>query len=286
MKILFTIDTEVGDEWDQYAKPFEYLVEYGVKETLKLLKKYKFTGHFFVDIYSNKVCDGKFDSVVQEIFTQGSKAYLHVHPGIVYDTKRPYLHQYSEEEQSSILDDGINEWKRITGKHPIGFRAGSYGADNTTLKLLKEKGFEFDSSYFKGRENCKITDPSIMKQIPVTSFTAKYSFFGLSKERTAKPDVNWVPLKSLKRIIQENKDKEGYMMIFLHSFSFGNLLLQRQRKGKVKEFEELLKFISGSGIQSVDDLRNMSLKPILLPEKIKVPISLKDAFNHFVCKQM
>lgn len=286
MEILFTIDVEVGDEYKKYKNPFELLVKYGTSEILRLLKKYDFVGHFFVDIYSNKICDNSFDSMVKEIFKNSSKAYLHVHPGIFFDTKRPYLHQYSEKEQSGIIEWGITEWKRITGENPLGFRAGSYAANDTTLKILKENGFLFDSSFFEGRVQCKITDAKMMREIPVNGFMAQYSFMGISKKQLSKPDINWMSLSALKNIIEMHRAKSGYMMIFLHSFSFVNLLLQRERPAKVKEFEELLKYISKLGIKSVDNLQDETLKPIVMDENIRIPLSIKDVLSHFVYGQI
>ncbi len=291
MKVLFTIDVEVGDLYKNFSNYFEFLVQggnqkMGTPEIIRLLNKYGFVGHFFVDIYGNKVCNGAFDDVVRDILAQKSKAYLHVHPRSCYDEKRPYMYQYSYSEQSEIIEDGVREWKRITGCHPLGFRAGSYSADDSTLKVLVEKGFSFDSSYFLGRDQCKIKDPNIIRQIPINSFIANYSFMCFHKKRLCKPDVNWLNFNAFQNMINIYKDQPGYVMIFLHSFSFLNLAKASVNFEKIREFEKLLQLISDEKIECVNDLMDTSLHPVEIKPGFEIKLSFRDVYNYFVGGQM
>lgn len=291
MKILFTIDAEVGDSYLFRKEAFDFMVMggpsgSGLPVILKFLKAYGITGHFFVDIYSNEFYGHHFDGVVENILESGSKAYLHAHPAGRFDKNRPYIHQYNESEQEHIIDWGVEEWKRITGGHPLGFRAGSHSANDVTLRLLKAKGFNFDSSYFVGGKECKIEDQSILKQIPINHLQAQYLFLGMKKNKIVKIDINWMPIDVIKTLIVKYKNVDGYIMVFLHSFSFMNLYSKKVRKEKVNDFEDLLKLIQSEGVECVENMAEEDLQPISILETVSIPIGTKDLANYFLSKQM
>ncbi len=85
------------------------------------------------------------------------------------------MHEYNLREQEEIISKGIELLKKITNTQPIAHRAGSFAADNNTLKALIKNGIFIDSSYVKEYKNCKIdlnnkllTEGKI-KEVPIST---------------------------------------------------------------------------------------------------------------------
>jgi len=55
-------------------------------------------------------------------------------------------YQMSPEQEKSVLTKCIELAKGLTGKRPVGYRAPLYQIRESTVKLLQDEGFEYDSS--------------------------------------------------------------------------------------------------------------------------------------------
>lgn len=58
----------------------------------------------------------------------------------------PWLHLYSEQQIEAELSKAEENIHRVTGVKPIGFRGPGYSLSETVLKVLSQRGYQYDSS--------------------------------------------------------------------------------------------------------------------------------------------
>ncbi len=58
----------------------------------------------------------------------------------------PWLHLYSENELIEEFEKTENALEKVTGKRPVGFRGPGYSLSPTVLKVLADRGYEYDCS--------------------------------------------------------------------------------------------------------------------------------------------
>jgi hypothetical protein len=60
----------------------------------------------------------------------------------------PWLHLYSESEIDSELMQAEEHIERATGERPIGFRGPGFSLSDATLRVLAQRGYQYDASTF------------------------------------------------------------------------------------------------------------------------------------------
>jgi len=60
----------------------------------------------------------------------------------------PWLHLYSEAEIETEIRSAEEQIERVTGQRPIGFRGPGFSFSDTTLRVLKRRGYLYDASTF------------------------------------------------------------------------------------------------------------------------------------------
>lgn len=168
-RVYITIDTEtsLGGAWRHahyepvsldrsvYGKIGDRL--YGIPLIMDILEEYGFRGTFFTEVLcSYFVGREEVAGVLRSISDRGHDGQLHVHP--VYRFYKDFkegkgrrevdLHfRLSLDEQREIIASGVELFRQMSGRSPRAFRAGCYGAAESTLIALREKGISIDSSY-------------------------------------------------------------------------------------------------------------------------------------------
>jgi hypothetical protein len=278
-KILITIDTEVGEKAKSVKDGFDRFIlgkkgneYYGIKKIVEILDDYNFKGEFFVDVYESK-CFGEegFEKLCKYLHEKGHGVQLHTHPSFAYDKKRINMHEYSLDEQITIISHGKELIKKWIGEYPIAHRAGNYGADNNTLKALNKNDLKIDSSFYHMLPNCKIKTSTINEpvwsngvlEVPVTVFKKYAKIFNIPviiKSDWVKLDINWLDYRDFTKSIIKLSKECKYIMLFLHSFSFvlddyphsvvvdKNLIMKfKSILGYIKEQDlEVIKFETGA----------------------------------------
>jgi hypothetical protein len=90
------------------------------------------------------------------ISARGHDCQLHLHP--VFRFYRDFqqggarreadmMFHLPLEEQRELIGEGVDLFRRFTGKSPRAYRAGGYAASEATLSVLSEHGITIDSSY-------------------------------------------------------------------------------------------------------------------------------------------
>jgi peptidoglycan/xylan/chitin deacetylase (PgdA/CDA1 family) len=117
----------------------EYGARVGVPRILKLLADYGLPVTFFVPGHTAE----SFPNVVEAILAAGHEI---AHHG--YGHEDPSMQSPDEERRS--LEQGMAALSRFLGHAPWGYRSPSWDYSASTLSLLVEYGFLYDSSLFAG----------------------------------------------------------------------------------------------------------------------------------------
>jgi hypothetical protein len=169
LDVFFTVDVEVWcGGWDsideKFPSAFQRYVygrtkegEYGLSYKLRLLEEYGLLGVFFVEpLFATRFGLQPLQEIVGLIKQHGQEVQLHLHPEwadesiepiIATDNKRPYLKQFSFDEQTRLIAAGMRLLEQAGGGIANAFRAGSFAFNKDTLSALATNGIAFDSSY-------------------------------------------------------------------------------------------------------------------------------------------
>jgi len=168
-RVYFTVDTEtsMGGAWANSAYsplPLDLTVFgkhgsdcYGIPLIMSILEDHGFRATFFTEVFCsyNVGCE-PVAAALRTIQARGHDAQLHLHPEQRFyrdfinggqRREESLLFTFSPAEQSELVREGIALFRQLSGKQPIVYRAGCYGASEATLKALRENGIVIDSSY-------------------------------------------------------------------------------------------------------------------------------------------
>ena len=169
MRVYITVDTEttMGGAWRNPAhSPLSLDVPvfgkwgsgvFGIPLIMDILEGYGFRATFFTEVFCSYIVgNDEVASVFQLIQKRGHDSQLHLHP--TYRFYRDFLagqprretdlmFKLSEDEQRKLMGEGIELFRQLSGRSPRAYRAGCYGASETTLRVLAEYGIAIDSSY-------------------------------------------------------------------------------------------------------------------------------------------
>ena len=232
--------------------------QFGINYLMDCFDRFGFKGLFFVDIA--EAWEYGFDSiinVINSIVSRGHDVGVHLHPDRMSDKDRRFLWQYSYEEQYEMIKKCTDFFIEAIGRPPFSFRAGRYGANDDTIKILESLGYSVDMSFFYGKKTCRIADAKSINglyyngkvlEVPVTSFKS-FAFF--KYKRFDKLDFS-MPFSEFKRVLcrARKRNSVDVCSFFLHSFSLIKWRKNPDRpkvdKRAVRKLLKELKYISSS----------------------------------------
>jgi hypothetical protein len=124
---------------------------------MDILEEHGLRATFFTEVFCAYIVgDGEVARVCRYIRERGHDCQLHLHP--VYRFYRDFrqgqprreidlMFQLRPDEQALLIAEGVKLFKQLSGASPRAYRAGCYGASETTLAALRDNGVEIDSSY-------------------------------------------------------------------------------------------------------------------------------------------
>ena len=181
--------------------------------------------HRYGDNYTQKIID-LVNKYKQPIF-------LHVHPDYIGDPNRKHLWEYSEDEQKEILKTALDDYTRFCGKHKkIIFRAGAWGVNDVTYKVLREllpeNQFDvLDLSYlYKSKWRCRLSYEEYgaanaarkYKGITLLPNTTYIDFDFMGNTKTSSLNVPSPNFGAFKRVIDNNTLHD--ITFTMHSWDF------------------------------------------------------------------
>jgi len=260
----------------------------GLQEMVNILKKRGYAATFFLNVFEYAQYGEAFlERTGKWLHDSGQDVQLHTHPQWRYDRSRTMMYQYTLEEQVKMIRDGKRLLEKWTGARVIAHRAGSYSADENTLKALVANNILIDSSLFYGVPDSRINSLGLNKnamsmygplyEFPVTVYKKnEYLFFTGDPLRPQssirKYDINWFrDQEEAESAIREAvRLKMEFIILFLHSFSFikgqsgAQMIADENAIGR---FDRVLEFISTQGMEvsTFDDVANGKLNWAALP---------------------
>jgi peptidoglycan/xylan/chitin deacetylase (PgdA/CDA1 family) len=167
---LFTIDTEIsmgGAGRDPSLKPVGAKKRiwgetedgrFGIERFMDVFDEHGMKGVFFFEPVARRIVpEADLEEAARAIVGRGHSIELHIHPEFDVDLARLQRHEVKTpswriadhplEAQRAYIRDSLTCIEKWTGRRPIAFRAGGYGAGVATLDALRQEGITVDSSY-------------------------------------------------------------------------------------------------------------------------------------------
>jgi peptidoglycan/xylan/chitin deacetylase (PgdA/CDA1 family) len=298
-QVLITIDTELMlgqsagvDDWRiSYARSYE-AAGVGIPYQLRVLAQYALKACFFVD--PMPACVHGIEPIrrmVEPILAAGQEVQLHLHPrwaavdgGTM--TGAYELNEYGEDKQRDLIARARDLLMEAGVPEPIAFRAGSYAADDATLRAAASLGFAYDSSH----NGCEHPWPSKIG-LPAGQITP-IRHEGITEIPVTLIDDGAVPrhlqlcavtMGELRAAI-EHAERMGLPLVNIvsHSFELANRTGTAPNRVHVRRFEHLCSFLSRERARFPTaffaDLHNLDLD---VPSQLLPTASLR-RFGRFV----
>lgn len=287
MKVLFTVDVE----GHKGKNPIDNLIwgkttkgNFGIAMMMDIFDENDIIGIFFVDIAEAwEYGKEKISEVVKYIKHRGHEVGVHIHPDHMGDKRRPFLWQYSYEEQLEIIKKCTQFYIDIVGEQPSCFRAGKYGANQDTLDIIRSLGYKYDFSEFYGNKWCGIKNSKSctairrlqngIVEIPISSYA---SFHFRNYSRMDKVDTA-MAYNEFKYIFNKAYEKQYFdpLIMFSHSFFFvkwrRNPNIPRPNYRAIRKFKKMIKRLKERNCE-FEQIENLEL--MLKEESIMEPLQI------------
>jgi peptidoglycan/xylan/chitin deacetylase (PgdA/CDA1 family) len=240
-RVVFTIDVESNDVFNlpsQVNAVCKGGSACGLDEIARLLNERHWSGTFFLNVYEHKQWGEKaMRNIAVRLQAAGQDVALHTHPHWAYDPRRWGMNQYTLEEQTAIVGQGVRLLTEWTGQPVLSHRAGAYAADENTMRALERNGIAVDSSVFWQYPNSRLDGLGLLRnlpssygriaEIPVTVYRREErprflerAFAPVTAVRKIDPD--WLVDETEMRgaIDAAFEAQLPVLVVFLHSFSF------------------------------------------------------------------
>ncbi len=257
--VLITIDTELRqtlgvEDWrESYERSYD-AAGVGIPYQLRVLAQYALKACFFVD--PMPACVYGIDPIrrmVEPILEAGQEVQLHLHPRW-YEMKDGEvsgafeLNEYDEQKQREVIERARELLMEAGVADPIAFRAGSYAANDATLRALASLGFVYDSSH----NGCEHPWPSTI-DLPSSQITP-IAHEGVIEIPVTLIDDGAIPrhlqicavsMGELRAAIEHaERVKMPLVNIVSHSFELANRTGTAPNRVHVRRFEALCSFLS------------------------------------------
>lgn len=271
---------------------------FGLPYQIRLLNQHDLKATYFVEpLFADRVGHEHLVDVVDLIQHGGQEVQLHLHTewlSEIHDPTIPahfkqYMHQFTLDEQVALIAKGMRSLQAARVKKLHAFRAGSYGANQDTLRAVAQNGLLFDSSYnpcYLG-EDCKIDLNELLLQ-PYkieNAWEFPISFFQDYPNHWRHAQLAACSTKEMETALLDAW-RQGWFsfVIVLHSFE----LVKGRNAGKlstpdklnISRFNHLCKFLS----EHTDKFRTAvfsELDPVTIPV-IKSPKILHSRVHHTI----
>ncbi|HEX20386.1 MAG TPA: hypothetical protein ENG78_06175 [Acidiferrobacteraceae bacterium] len=166
LNVLLTVDTEVwpqDPDWrsnnllydidrDIFGQTSEG--EYGIRYQMKTLNRHGLKAVFFLEsLFAAAVKKNPLPHIISTIQDMGHEVQLHLHSEWMQHIENAplpmneHIKDYSESEQCHLIKQGLENLYHSGASKINAYRAGNYGANNATLRVLYENVISYDSSY-------------------------------------------------------------------------------------------------------------------------------------------
>jgi peptidoglycan/xylan/chitin deacetylase (PgdA/CDA1 family) len=171
--LSFDVDTEeTGLAWEQdMASQYEYAARVGVPRILKLLERYSIPVTFFIPAVGAQLHPEEVDAILRSPLRHEIGVHGWVHEQI------PKL---SPEQERRLTRQAFEFWTKRLGHKPVGIRTPSWTYSATTLSIIQELGFLYDSSLMSDDRPYEILadhKSTGIIEVPVEGITDDYVYY-------------------------------------------------------------------------------------------------------------
>jgi len=245
---------------------------YGIDMIMDMLEQHGMRGTFFVNAYLDAAySDAKIQNFVRRIVARGHDVQLHTHaefrclrlcPGRdsacwkQCTRHESFLVGNSYQAQLAIIREGAKNIERWTGSYPIAYRGGGFGADETTLRVLRDLGIRFDSSLTTADSPLgkvypmnRVAERNGVVEVPLYMFRDDL----VVDRRDKFADMENLSLPELKELVRTAERRDMRTAVFImHSFSFCREPGSCPNRQVMRNFGDFLSFLQGErGVQVV-----------------------------------
>ncbi len=272
LNVFLTIDTEIWcNGWDnidaKFPNAFQSYIygktkngNYGLPFQLKMLQEHGLKAVFFVEpLFATRFGIQPLEEIIGLIKEYGQSVELHLHTEWADESKQPIfpyikdkrddIKLYNYEEQCALIALGSELLIKAGCKNFTSFRAGSFGANNDTLRAVVQNNIPIDSSYNYFMEPYGITEFNNIHQpiehnglieVPMSTFID-----GVRRRR----HVQLTACSYAELICSlEQALTHGWknFVLLSHSFELLNSTFTDRDKVVVKRFEKLCSFLANN----------------------------------------
>ena len=246
VQVFFSVDVEIWcDNWQDIDAKFgaafqQYIYgttrsgDFGLPYQLQLLSDHGLKAVFFVEpLFASRFGVEPLREIVELIHEGGQEVQLHLHtewvdesrtpllPGIT--TKRQFLRQFDLNEQTALVETGLEMLRRAGVDEIKAFRAGSFGFNADTLTALEANGIPFDSSYnplLFGMDSGIANDRMLLDSTPVGAVhELPMTIFRDGTRRLRHAQLGACSYSELRSALEAaHRDGRETFMILSHSF--------------------------------------------------------------------
>jgi len=271
VNVMLSVDVEIWCGWDRMDEMFpdayrRYVYgptrkgDHGLPLQLRMLADHGLRGVFFTEpLFSTRFGPGPLEELVGLIQQGGQEVQLHLHTEWLDESREPllptpqkgkrmFLHQYTADEQRTILREGVRLLRKAGVADPSAFRAGAFGMGPHTLRAVADAGLAFDSSYNPARTvgtqapipGLKPTQPIVVDGVaeyPMTCFVDRSG-------RTRQLQIGSCSFQEMTSVLWHAAEHGWDSVIFL----FHNFELMNRRKDApdpivLRRFTQLCHFL-------------------------------------------
>jgi len=269
LDVLFTIDTEMqfrsGTNRDRdveanlNANIFGKTADgtYGVDFQLETFRRHGLKSVFFVEAMASQVIGSDpLRRTVEKILDAKQEIQLHLHAewlrrldgGLFGTAPGIYLRDYSLDHQAEIIRIGAENLKRVGAENVVAFRAGSFGANDDTIRAVRRNGLQYDSSFNQVYQGCPceihfenaLPLPRRLEgivEIPITHFE--------DLPRHYRPlQIAACSFSELRAMLEQAYERRWPLVVIItHSFELLTQDRRRTNRVAVRRFEQICDYL-------------------------------------------
>ena len=271
LDVFLTVDVEVWcNGWKDLDAKFpgafrRYIYgptskgDYGLPYQLRQLRDHGLTGVFFVEpLFSTRFGPEPLAEILGLIREEDHEIQLHLHTEWVDESnqplldnvscKRQYLRYFSLEEQTILIQAGVQLIESAGAPRVNAFRAGGFGFNRDTLRALNTNHISFDSSY---NASMLGQDSGVSPEIPLVEpmeWEGVYEYpmtvfdGGLGGLRHAQ--LTACSYQEMEGLLWQSLESERKAFVILsHNFELLNPAMNRPDGIVLKRFHKLCSFL-------------------------------------------
>ena len=231
--------------------------EFGIGWQMDVLDRFGLRGVYFVDPMPAMVLgDGPIARTVELVLARGHEVQLHLHSEWLEWAKDPpvagrgqNIGDFSLEDQRTVIGWARDTLVRCGAPSPTAFRAGNYGANDDTLRVLAEMGLAWDSSFngaYTGRGCAVSLDAGQVDPVPHCGLT-ELPISGIWDRPGSLRPAQVCALSSAEMragLAHAAETQRPVFMIVTHSFEMLSRDRQRPNRAVMRRFESMARMIA------------------------------------------